>query len=170
LYLEHCRPRKPRLGVAGIVRQHFCKVRQRGVELVDALAQGCANALPGAELLRLTEPAALFAAKALEWLHKCALKRGRKLLQKPLEERHRLRIALKNIRYTAEFFSSFFGGARPYIRAVSKLQEELGAFNDAASATQHLRDVEAEAGPQAAKAAGARCKRRRQLTTGMEDR
>jgi triphosphatase len=46
------------------------------------------NALSGAELLRLTEPAALFAAETLEWLHKRALKRGRKLLQMPPEDRH----------------------------------------------------------------------------------
>jgi triphosphatase len=63
------------------------------------------NALSDAELLRLTEPATLFAREALEWLHKRALKRGRKLLQQPPEERHRVRIALKNIRYTAEFFA-----------------------------------------------------------------
>jgi len=75
-------------------------------------------------------------------------------LQKPTAERHEVRIVLKNIRYTAEFFSSFFVGARPYIRAVAKLQDRLGAFNDAARATHHLQDVEAAAGPQAAKAAG----------------
>jgi CHAD domain-containing protein len=57
-------------------------------------------------------------------------------------------------RYAAEFFSFFFGGARPYIRAVAQLQDGLGAFNDAASATYLLRDVEAATGPQAAKAAG----------------
>jgi CHAD domain-containing protein len=90
----------------------------------------------------------------LERLRKRALKRGRGLLQQPPEERHEVRIVLKNIRYTAEFFSSFFAGVRPYIRAVAKLQDGLGAFNDAASATHHLRDVEAAAGPQAAKAAG----------------
>jgi triphosphatase len=112
------------------------------------------NALSGTELLRLTEPAALFAYETLEWLHRRALKRGRKLLQKPPEERHRVRIALKNIRYAAEFFNSLFGGARAYVRAVSNLQDGLGAFNDVAGATHHLRDVEAAAGPQAAKAAG----------------
>jgi triphosphatase len=112
------------------------------------------NALSGAELLRLTEPAALFAAETLEWLHKRALKRGRKLLQKSPEERHRVRVALKNIRYTAEFFSSFFGGARPYIRAVSKLQDGLGNSNDVSSATHHLRHVETAAGAQAVKATG----------------
>ncbi|HEY8033682.1 MAG TPA: CYTH and CHAD domain-containing protein [Methylocella sp.] len=112
------------------------------------------NALSGAELSRLTEPASLFAGKTLERLHKRAIKRGRRLLHKPPNERHKVRIVLKNIRYTAEFFSSFFAGARPYIRAVAKLQDGLGAFNDAASATHHLRDVEAAAGPQAAKAVG----------------
>ena len=75
-------------------------------------------------------------------------------MQKPPKERHEVRIVLKNIRYTAEFFSSFFAGARPYIRAVAKLQDGLGAFNDAASATHRLRDIEAAAGSQAAKAAG----------------
>jgi CHAD domain-containing protein len=112
------------------------------------------SALPGAELLRLTEPARLFAGESLERLHKRAFKRGRRLWQKPPEERHEVRVVLKNIRYAAEFFSFFFGGARPYIRAVAQLQDGLGAFNDAASATYLLRDVEAAAGPQAAKAAG----------------
>ena len=112
------------------------------------------SALSGAELLRLTEPARLFAGETLERLHKRALKRGRRLPQKPPEERHEVRIALKNIRYTAEFFSLFFGGARPYIRAVAQLQAGLGAFNDEASATHLLWDVEEAAGPQAAKAVG----------------
>jgi triphosphatase len=112
------------------------------------------NALCGAELLRLTEPARPFAGETLERLHKRAFKRGRRLSQKPPEERHEVRVALKNIRYAAEFFSFFFSGARPYIRAVAQLQDGLGAFNDAASATYLLRDVEAATGPQAAKAAG----------------
>ena len=128
--------------------------RRRGLFSTAFLAhRAWRNALSSAELSRLTEPAALFAGKTLERLHKRALKQGRGLLQKPPEDRHEVRIVLKNIRYTAEFFSSFFAGARPYLRAVAKLQDGLGAFNDAASATQHLRDIEA-AGPQAAKAAG----------------
>jgi CHAD domain-containing protein len=66
------------------------------------------NALSGAELLRLTEPATRFARETLERLHKRALKRGRRLSLKPPEERHEVRVALKNIRYAAEFFSFFF--------------------------------------------------------------
>lgn len=114
------------------------------------------SALSGAELSRLTEPARDFAGATLERLHKSALKRGRRLLQLPPAERHKVRIALKNIRYAAEFFGDCFrsGAARPYIRTVARLQTELGAYNDAASATNLLRDVETTAGPQAAKAAG----------------
>jgi CHAD domain-containing protein len=62
-------------------------------------------------LLRLTEPARLFARETLERLHKRALKRGRQLSQKAPEERHKVRIALKHIRYAAEFFSFFFSAA-----------------------------------------------------------
>jgi len=66
------------------------------------------SALSGAELLRLTEPARLFARETLERLHKRALKRGRQLSQKAPEERRKVRIALKHIRYAAEFFSFFW--------------------------------------------------------------
>jgi triphosphatase len=41
------------------------------------------SALSGAELSRLTEPAKVFAGETLERLHKRALKRGRRLSQKP---------------------------------------------------------------------------------------
>ncbi|WP_162180416.1 CYTH and CHAD domain-containing protein [Methylocapsa aurea] len=115
------------------------------------------SGLSGAELPRLTEPAKRFAAETLERLHKRALKRGRGLLEMPPEERHQLRIALKNLRYAAEFFSVLFGGgakSRPYIRAVAQLQDGLGAYNDEASAAQLLQDLDAAAGSQVAKASG----------------
>jgi len=114
------------------------------------------SALSGAELPRLTESVRLFAGETLERLHKRALRRGRRLALMRPEERHEVRIALKDLRYAAEFFSVLFGGsaAKPYIRAVARLQDRLGAANDAATATRLLDDVEAAAGPQAAKAAG----------------
>ena len=71
------------------------------------------SALSGAELLRLTEPARLFAGETLERLRKRAFKRGRRLSQKPPEERHEVRVALKNIRYAAEFFSFFSAALDP---------------------------------------------------------
>jgi triphosphatase len=115
------------------------------------------SALSGEELSRLTRPASDFASETLERLHKRALKRGSGIRRLPPAERHKVRIALKNIRYAAEFFSGFFSAKstmRPYIRTVSHLQNELGAHNDAAGAAKLLRDVEATAGPRAARASG----------------
>jgi inorganic triphosphatase YgiF len=49
--------------------------------------------------------------------------------------RHRVRIAAKKLRYTGEFFASFFGKrkARRYLARLADLQDLLGALNDAAT-------------------------------------
>jgi CHAD domain-containing protein len=112
------------------------------------------NALSGAELLRLTEPARHFARETLGRFHKRALKRGQRISQKPLDERHEIPNCTQEHSLHGGIRQLFFGGARPYIRAVAQLQDGLGASNDAASAAYPLRDVEAVAGPRAAKAAG----------------
>lgn len=116
--------------------------------------RGWRNAIHGLDLATLTEPVAIFAAQALERLHRRALKRGRKLATLPDEQRHQLRIALKNLRYGGEFFASCFADQRdtaPLLRAVTVLQNLLGAHNDAASADHFLSASHAE---EAARAAG----------------
>ena len=116
--------------------------------------RGWRNGLSAADLGLLTAPADVFAAAALERLHRSARKRGRKLVTLPDEERHEVRIALKNLRYAAEFFGAFFAGGRGgpnFLRAVAKLQDLLGAHNDAASAENFLTDARE---PEAARAAG----------------
>ncbi len=116
--------------------------------------RGWRNATPGLDLATLTEPVAVFAAQALERLHKRALKRGKKLVTLPDEQRHEVRIALKNLRYGGEFFASCFAGQRdpaPFLRAAADLQGLLGAHNDAASADHFLSASHAEG---AARAAG----------------
>lgn len=103
--------------------------------------RGWRNALGGAELTVLTEPVAVFAGQALDRLYKRVLKRGRKLATLPDEQRHEVRIALKNLRYGAEFFSSCFADLRdatPFVRSASALQGILGAHNDASSADHFL--------------------------------
>lgn len=59
------------------------------------------------------------------------------------EARHRIRIAAKKTRYAAEFFESLFApkSMRPYIKALTRLQEELGLLNDAAVADRLLTDM-----------------------------
>jgi inorganic triphosphatase YgiF len=48
------------------------------------------------------------------------------------EERHKMRIAFKKLRYTLEFFSPLLSQQklRPYLAALSQLQDELGLIND----------------------------------------
>jgi inorganic triphosphatase YgiF len=116
--------------------------------------RGWRNAAPGLDLTTLTEPIAIFAAQALERVHKRALKRGKKLVTLSDAQRHQVRIALKNLRYGGEFFACCFAGQRdptPFLRAAANLQGLLGAHNDAASADHFLSASHAE---EAARAAG----------------
>lgn len=61
--------------------------------------------------------------------------------------RHRLRIALKHLRYALEFFSALFPAAkfRNYHQAAANLQDLLGRMNDLAVAEQDLNVVLADA-------------------------
>ncbi|MGH8772251.1 MAG: CHAD domain-containing protein, partial [Burkholderiales bacterium] len=54
--------------------------------------------------------------------------------------RHRLRIAVKKLRYAAEFFASLFAKkrAQKYIASLMALQDVLGTLNDAAVAGRLL--------------------------------
>ncbi|HEU4777743.1 MAG TPA: CHAD domain-containing protein [Telluria sp.] len=81
-------------------------------------------------------------------------KRGRKLKAGGPQERHRLRIAAKRTRYAAEFFASLYPKrrVRPYVAALSTLQDELGAMNDAAVADGLLAALAAEHGNACAEA------------------
>lgn len=77
------------------------------------------------------------AAEILGRLKRRALKRGKSLPDIPDEQRHELRIALKNLRYAAEFFGGLFGNrkeVRNFIRIVAELQDDLGAHNDVSTA------------------------------------
>jgi inorganic triphosphatase YgiF len=103
--------------------------------------RGWRNALSAEQLAILTEPVGIFAAQALDRLYKRVLKRGKNLAALPDAARHQARIALKNLRYGAEFFAPCFAEARtvhPFLRATAQLQTVLGAHNDAASADQFL--------------------------------
>lgn len=98
-----------------------------------------------------------FAAKALDRLHRRAVKKCKGLAALAPEERHQARIALKKTRYAAEFFERLFGArrrARTYLRAIGKIQEYLGADNDMATATRLLREIEADGGGKTTFAAG----------------
>ena len=105
----------------------------------------------------LTAPVTQFSSQTLNRLRKRVLKRGKKLVSLPDDKRHQVRIALKNLRYAAEFFGGLYGepgNCRSYLRAVSRLQDILGAHNDAAGAQTLLDALGARAEAETAFAAG----------------
>ena len=82
-------------------------------------------------------PLARFAAKRLDKLWKMIGERGSKLRSLSLEERHRLRIDSKKMRYALEFLGgigTLAGDARrDFIAAVEGIQDSLGHLNDLAT-------------------------------------
>jgi CHAD domain-containing protein len=62
---------------------------------------------------------------------------------------HRLRIAIKKLRYAADFLRPAFASpmAKPYIEATVRLQGALGALNDRAVAAHVLADLATAARP-----------------------
>jgi CHAD domain-containing protein len=91
------------------------------------------NELESGSLAVLLEPAPAFADRALARLHRKALRRGAHFSHLRPEGRHRLRIALKRLRYATEFFYGVHGGsaeAKSYLGCLTKLQDALGHDND----------------------------------------
>jgi CHAD domain-containing protein len=87
----------------------------------------------------LQEPARKLATSLLAKRHKAVLKLGYDFEKLSAEERHQLRIALKKLRYTADFFRSLYRKQREkrYFRTLAQLQNSLGRLNDIAMAN-HL--------------------------------
>jgi triphosphatase len=87
-----------------------------------------------------------FAQKSLDKAQKRLKKRGKGLTGADPIARHRVRIAAKKMRYSAEFLHALYPkkAMAAYARAVTKLQDELGQLNDAAVAEELLRDVQSE--------------------------
>jgi len=73
-----------------------------------------------------------YACQLLRKRHRLVLKQGRDFESLSDEELHRLRITLKKLRYTSEFFASLYpkSKAGPYLKALKSLQDELGHMND----------------------------------------
>jgi triphosphatase len=94
-------------------------------------------------------PARELAAMALDRSLKKAVRRAKHLGVLGIPERHRLRIALKNMRYAAEFFAPLFPAksVAAFLDSLSKLQDLFGALNDAAMAEHILSRIAEHAGP-----------------------
>lgn len=109
------------------------------------------SVLPLAEARALRQPVRAYAVRALARLHRRVRKRGRHLASLDAAALHRLRIAVKKLRYAAQFFAPLFTGGRDarMRAALEALQDALGGINDCATAEQYLRAARARrrAGP-----------------------
>jgi triphosphatase len=81
----------------------------------------------------LNTPVRPYAAQQLKKRHKAVMKRGENAATLAPAARHQLRIAVKKLRYGTDFFSSLFPKkhTRDYLDALARLQDVLGALNDA---------------------------------------
>lgn len=88
-------------------------------------------------------PLTEFASRLLQNRHQRLKRRGKHWETLTAEERHAMRIATKKMRYAAEFFSSLYlrKRTRRYIAALSRLQDILGAMNDAATTVSLMQAI-----------------------------
>lgn len=120
---------------------HACIASQDFAMFLDDVAGLAQSRLPLAQDSRLRP----MARRILQRQGKRAKKRGRAARSHEEGDLHRLRIALKKLRYSAEFFAPLYKKkkVKRYIARVKALQEILGRLNDIA----HARSVVAELAP-----------------------
>ena len=91
----------------------------------------------------LASPVRAYAGAELERRYQRVRKRGRKLASLDSGELHRLRIAIKKLRYGLDFFAPLYEAEK--VRALrsrlSRLQDILGALNDAATTGRLLHEI-----------------------------
>jgi CHAD domain-containing protein len=118
---------------AGARARHAMRsARYRHLALSTAAWLARPEHAPGAAL---RAPVGEFAAEVLERRYSQVQKKGHKLGERSAAELHRLRIAIKKFRYAADFFAGLYapGAARQTLERLSRLQDVLGAMNDAAT-------------------------------------
>lgn len=95
---------------------------------------------------RLLQPVVGLADELLSKRHRRARRAGQGFADLSVADRHQLRIALKKLRYAAEFFRTLYDDkpARRYIQQLAAFQDALGHLNDVATATRLLHDLHAD--------------------------
>jgi inorganic triphosphatase YgiF len=115
------------------------------------------KALTNKKQPNLNVTAKKFAKRTLNKFSERVLKRGSEFPDLSDEARHKLRIALKNLRYSVEFFGSLFNRPRKvtsYVGHVTKLQDLIGTQNDVVMAREFLDKLSSTTGVGLEKASG----------------
>ncbi|MDA9434969.1 hypothetical protein XH88_24830 [Bradyrhizobium sp. CCBAU 51627] len=119
-------------------------------------ARGWRSDVAPDHLAQLAEPATNFAQRILSAQHAKVLKRGRRFKSRSTEERHRVRLAAKKLRYVADFLLPLYGerkSAKRFSSKLADLQQQLGIYNDMATTASLLADIGKEPGNSTAAAA-----------------
>jgi triphosphatase len=89
------------------------------------------------------------AERVLQRRWRVAKKRGKGFATQSPDERHRLRIALKKLRYTTESLASLYSPEKTdlFVRGLKRLQDDLGHANDLRVAHEILAELAPRAGP-----------------------
>lgn len=106
----------------------------------------------------LFAPARKVLRDRLDHQHRKVRKRGRNFADMTAAERHRLRLAVKRLRYGVDLFGSLYGGktVKRYRAATGRLQDRLGHDNDVVAAAAIVeRIVERRPSAMVLQAAGA---------------
>ena len=124
--------------------------------VLAASALAAAPITGGPDPTALAAPARDVARPLLKRRHRALLALGTDLAHAAPETRHAARLAAKKLRYATEFFAPLFERkrTRAYRRALTVLQEELGAWTDAAVAAQLAGELAGAASPAAAAFSG----------------
>jgi len=145
LMLERVRAQR-RLAVAAITSARYTR-------LLLSLAAWLIETAAGSDALQ--QPVRGYARATVKRKHQKLLQRGARIADANAEldagALHRTRIAGKQARYALEFFQSLYRSkrVRPYLAALSNLQDELGRHNDLVVADRLLEELEQEQPAQA---------------------
>ncbi|MEW6133922.1 MAG: CHAD domain-containing protein [Pseudomonadota bacterium] len=106
-----------------------------------------------------------FSAKKLAALHAAVIEGARDFSAQSPEQRHRLRIRVKRLRYALDYLGALFGDHKKFLACFEALQDELGALNDANTAMRFLSDLNRDR-----RLDGAVAQIARELEAGMQAR
>ncbi len=132
-----------RIAAAAVASPRYCRLQLRFMAWMQS--RGWRAGIDGEAKRRLAAPAQDFAWEVQRQLEKRLRRRARKFADGDAVGRHRIRIAAKQTRYSAEFFQSLYPRGRVcrHIESLIDLQDALGRGNDAAVAGGLLRRLQA---------------------------
>ncbi len=102
------------------------------------------NDIGSATLAVLAEPVNKFSVRALARVERRAIKLGRNFDELQPDERHKLRLTLKKLRYALEFFLPLYAertATTKFLKRLSHLQDVLGMDNDIATSHGILHEL-----------------------------